>query len=332
MRFAHLSDPHPEWKTVAEDHMKNEEKLSYLYDLPIEEFRKIPYRPPPLSVNVPQPGQHLQISERQIRVRDGTKISLRIYRPMMTTGNHVLFFNIHGGGWTVGMPQTEEGQNRLIAARNEAIVVSVNYRLAPEFPFPYALEDSIDALKWTQSNARLLEADPSRIILGGGSAGANVAAVMAQIARDENMSGIIGQILNIPVTCHPDHFPHSKYEGNSYEQNALAPIVNAAKMHFFWNNYLPSGEAHPWNSPLLSKSLRGLPPTLVQVAGMDPVRDEGIAYAEALMAEGVDVKLKVYAGMPHAFYVYPDFGSSLEYLETMVEWVHQVSQTTQSTQ
>jgi acetyl esterase/lipase len=78
---------------------------------------------------------------------------------------------------------------------------------------------------------------------------------------NDNVQGLIGQILNIPVTCHPDHFPHSQYEGNSFEQNALAPIVSASKMRFFWKNYLPSGEAHPWTSPLLSKSLAGLPPT-----------------------------------------------------------------------
>lgn len=86
------------------------------------------------------------------------------------------------------------------------------------------------------------------------------ATVLAQIARDEMMPGIIGQIINIPVTCHPDHFPHSRYEGNSYEQNALAPIVSASRMRLFWNNYLPRAAAHPWTSPLLSESLAGLPP------------------------------------------------------------------------
>lgn len=87
------------------------------------------------------------------------------------------------------------------------------------------------------------------------------AAVLAQIVRDENIQGLIGQILNIPVTCHPDHFPHTRYEGNSYEQNAFAPIVSASRMRLFWNYYLPSAEAHQWTSPLLSKSLAGLPPT-----------------------------------------------------------------------
>ncbi|OAL53562.1 lipase esterase family protein [Pyrenochaeta sp. DS3sAY3a] len=328
MAYAHLSDPHPEWKKVAEEYKKIEETTAHLWALPIEEFRKVPYKPAPLSKDAPKPGEHVEISERQIPVRDGTEIGVRIYRPLVITNNHVMFFNIHGGGWTVGTPQTEETQNRLIAARNKAIVVSVDYRLAPEFPFPYALHDSIDAFKWAT-----LGADPNRIIVGGGSAGANLlklskATVLAQISRDENMGGIIGQIINIPVTCHPDHFPHSRYEGRSYEQNALAPIVSASKMRLFWNNYLPSADAHPWTSPLLSDSLAGLPPALIQIAGMDPLRDEGIAYAEALKSHGVDVKLQIYPGMPHAFYVYPDLGPSIEYFETMVGWIDEITQTT----
>lgn len=98
MDFAHLSNPHPEWKKVAEAHKTIEEKLAYLYTLPIEEFRKIPYKPPPLSMDAPRPGEHVEISERQIPVRDGTEVGVRIYRPLVVSKNHVMFFNIHGGG------------------------------------------------------------------------------------------------------------------------------------------------------------------------------------------------------------------------------------------
>ncbi|KAH7385685.1 lipase esterase family protein [Pyrenochaeta sp. MPI-SDFR-AT-0127] len=325
MRLAHLSNAHPEWEKVAERQKQIDEKLESIYKLPIEEFRKIPYQAPRLSDHTPVPGQDLTISVSQVVVRDGTKVGIRIYSPLAVTENHVLFFNIHGGGWTVGTPQTEEGQNRMIAVRNNAIVVSVDYRRAPEFPFPYALNDSIDAFNWVRSNAKALGADPNRIIVGGGSAGANIATVLAHIMRDEGVQGVIGQILNIPVTCHPDHFPHAQYEGGSYEQNAFAPIVNASTMRLFWNNYLPNVDTHYWASPLLSTSLAGLPPTLIQVAGMDPLRDEGIAYAEALKQSGVNVMLKVYPGMPHAFYIYPDLGPSVEYLETMVQWIEETT-------
>lgn len=98
MNYAHLSDPHPEWKKVAEEYKRIEEKTAYLYALPIEEFRKVPYKPAPLSKDAPVPGQHVEISERQIPVRDGTEIGVRIYRPLVVTKSHVMFFNIHGGG------------------------------------------------------------------------------------------------------------------------------------------------------------------------------------------------------------------------------------------
>lgn len=98
MRFAHLSNPHSEWENIAESQRKIDEKLEALYELPINEFRKTPYQPPPLSVHAPEPGRDLDISESQVTVRDGTKIGVRIYRPLVVSKNHVLFFNIHGGG------------------------------------------------------------------------------------------------------------------------------------------------------------------------------------------------------------------------------------------
>ncbi|KAJ3530541.1 hypothetical protein NM208_g9281 [Fusarium decemcellulare] len=317
-RVAHLSTPHPEWTKVAESHRVVEEKLSKLYSLPIDEFRKVPYRPAPLSANAPTPGNDLNITEREIEVRDGAMVALRIYQPIQLEKGHPLFFNIHGGGWTVGSPETEENQNRLITVRNNAVVVSVDYRKAPEFPFPYALNDSLDAFKWVRA------AFSDVVIIGGGSAGANVAAVVAQIVRDDGSAQIIGQLLNIPVTCHPDHCP-LKDEHSSFLQMSDAPILNTERMRWFWDNYIPSGNGNdPRVSPLLAKSLKGLPQALIQVAGMDPLRDEGIAYAEALRSDGVEVTLKLYPGLPHAFYIYPNLEPSIEYLESMVEWIDKI--------
>lgn len=146
--FAHLSTAHSEWEEIAESHRAIEERLDKLYSLPIEEFRKVPYRPPPLPRNAPVPGQDLVISQSQVAVRDGTLLDVRIYQPLNVSDGHLLFFNVHGGGtdtkrfltvdlvllryhlgWTVGTPETEEIQNRLIAVRNNAVVISVDYRL-----------------------------------------------------------------------------------------------------------------------------------------------------------------------------------------------------------
>lgn len=128
-------------------------------------------------------------------------------------------------------------------------------------------------------------------------------AVLSMMARDKGVSGIIGQILNFPVTCHPKHQKDlsDKYELGSYIQNHDASVVSATRMELFWDAYDPDANPEPYHSPLLAKSLRGLPPALVQCAGLDPLRDEGIAYAEALKAAGVDVELCTYAGLPHCF-------------------------------
>lgn len=155
----------------------------------------------------------------------------------------------------------EEAMNRYVAARTPCIVVSVDYRMAPEFRFPYAVNDSFDVLHWCRDNAQTLDIDKNRIILGGGSAGGNLAAVMAQMARDEGLSGIIGQVLGIPVTCHPKFFPTGDYEYESYKQNAEAPMLPGHTMMWFWDHYAPPAEVKPdpRHSPLLGK-LEGLPP------------------------------------------------------------------------
>ncbi|KAM5370013.1 hypothetical protein ACJZ2D_008696 [Fusarium nematophilum] len=290
----HLSRPNPAWNEVASTQFAIDRISDSLYSLPIEAFRQISYKPPPLPLDIPIPSRDLTIKGDQLTARDGASIKVRIYEPLNRRSRHLLFFNTHGGGWTVGSPETEEAQNRLIAVKNDVVVCSVDYRRAPEFPFPYALHDSIDALMWVSALC---------ITLGGGSAGANLAAVITHTLHNDGVQGIVGQILNIP--------------------NAHAPIVGASRMRSFWANYLPEAQPDPKASPLLAKSLEGLPPTLVQVAGMDPLRDEGLAYAQALRNDEVNVELRVYPGMPHAFYIYPDLEPSREYFQTMVDWIGQ---------
>ncbi|CAK7232066.1 hypothetical protein SCUCBS95973_008136 [Sporothrix curviconia] len=326
-RYAHLSAPDPAWLSVAEKHAPLDALAAEVYRLPLAEFRKVPYRPSPLPSNVPQPDTDITIRTDSATARDGASIGLRIYAPVgEAKEKRPLFYNIHGGGWAVGTTETEEAQNRFVAARNGAVVVSVDYRLAPEHPFPTAIHDSMDGLQWCLEHASELGVDTDRIVLGGGSAGANIVAAMTLLLRDDApLKGqfiVIGQVLNIPVTCHPSHSPSAKYELLSYEQNKHVPLVDAERMHIYWNHYIPAAEAGSLlASPLLASSLANLPPALVQVAGMDPLRDGGLAYAEALKSAGVATTLKIYPGMPHAFYVYPDLEPSQQYFDTVVEWI-----------
>jgi acetyl esterase/lipase len=145
------------------------------------------------------------------------------------------------------------------------------------------------------------------------------------MTRDERVSGVIGQILNIPVTCHPAFFPKSKYEYFSYSQNKDASVIDAPKMDWFWDQYMPEPEPEAYASPLIAKDLSGLPPALVQVAGMDPLRDEGLAYAEAMEADGVKVQVKTFRGLPHGFYMFPQLPATLEYIKNVTAFVETCS-------
>lgn len=172
----------------------------------------------------------------------------------------------------------------------------------PEDKYPYAVNDCFDALKWCSEHASELGINPKRIVVGGTSAGGNLAAVMAIMARDKGLPGIIGQVLNIPATCYPKFFPKEKYEYESWKQNEAGPGLSAERMLWFWDNYVGDNvEPEVYHSPILAKSLKNLPPALLQIAGMDPLRDEGIAYGDALKAAGVKAQVEVFGGVPHGF-------------------------------
>ncbi|KIW11720.1 hypothetical protein PV08_11022 [Exophiala spinifera] len=315
----HLSDIDPEFAKYKDQLDKD---LTALWELPIDEF-KAAWLSAPVSLpdNAPQPGQDYIVLDQVAPVRDGTEIGIRVYRPVKSEPGMTLILKSHGGGWVVGSHEVEEVENRFLAAKAGAVVVSVDYRMAPEFRYPYAVNDCFDVLQWCKRNATDLSINPERIIVAGGSAGGNIAAVLAQKARDENVSGVIGQILNIPVTCHPDFFPSDRYPGGSYQQNKDASIVNAPQMFWYWNQYMPEPSPEAYASPLLAKDLSGLPPALVQVAGLDPLRDEALAYAEALEEAQVPVTLRVYKGLPHAFYLLPQLKQSFEFWMNSVDFV-----------
>ncbi|KAF2102884.1 hypothetical protein NA57DRAFT_71870 [Rhizodiscina lignyota] len=244
----------------------------------------------------------LTIEDQEIPVRDGAKIGIRIYKPKSVQPQAPLVFVTHGGGWVIGVHGAEETMNKYIAGRNGAVVISVDYRMAPEFKFPYAVNDSLDALKWCIENADTLGIDKNRIILAGSSAGGNLAFILSQIALDEKINGIVGVIAGNPVTCHPAFFPKAHFELDSFETNADAPGLNKERMMWFWDLYVPDPQPDTLHSPLLAESLSGLPPALILIAGVDPLRDEGIAYADRLKEAGVPVQLEIYSGVPHGWH------------------------------
>ena len=241
------------------------------------------------------PESLARVEERSIP-GPGGKILLRIYTPEGRGALPVVVY-FHGGGWVIGTFETHDGVCRHLAKQSQAVVVSVDYRLAPEHKFPAAAEDCYAATCWVADNAAALGADAKRLLVGGDSAGGNLAAVVSLMARDRGKPKIAFQMLIYPVTNHA-------YDTPSYRDNADGYLLTRDAMVWFWNHYL-SGEsdgANPYASPLRAASLAGLPSAMVVTAELDPLRDEGEAYAEKLRQAGVPVKLKRYDGLIHGFF------------------------------
>ncbi|KAK7892964.1 hypothetical protein LTR67_007201 [Exophiala xenobiotica] len=261
----------------------------------------------------------------QVPVSDGTEVEIRILRPTNSESEHLpMFFVLHGGGWVVGGHDSESSMSRAVCVKNRMVVVSVDYRRAPEHKFPTALHDGYDVFKWMSANASAYHIDPTRIILAGTSAGANLISALTLKLRDDKLhEGVLGQVLNLPAVCHPDYAPTDKYELNSYEQNADAPTINGQSMRWFWSQYCPDAVAgsDPLASPLLAKDHSQLPPALIQVAGMDALRDEGIVYARVLRTAGVSVELKTYPGLPHGFILAIKMPVVNDYYKSVVDWI-----------
>ncbi len=226
-------------------------------------------------------------------------IPLRVYRPAdgATLGDPppVLVW-FHGGGWVLGNLETTDPVCRDLASGVPCVVVSVNYRHAPEDKWPAAADDCYAATAWVAENAGALDVDPGRIAVGGQSAGANLAAVVALMARDRGGPPLIFQSLNVPVT-------HYDFDSLSYQEKAEGYGLTRAAMEYYWNCYLahPDDGMHPYASPLRADDVGGLPPAHVLTAEHDPLRDEGDAYATRLQGAGVAVTHGRYAGMIHGF-------------------------------
>lgn len=222
-------------------------------------------------------------------------VNVRVYVPEGTAPFPVLLY-LHGGGWVVGSLESHDDLCRSLCKRAGVIVVSADYRLAPETRFPGGLQDASDVLRWLASNAASLGGDPARIAVGGDSAGGNLAAALALRNRARGGPPIAFQLLIYPVTVRD-------FETPSYRRYAAGTGLTRANMIWFWERYLekPEDAANPEAAPLAAADLSGLPPAFVATAEFDVLRDEGEAYAAKLAASGVRVRCVRYLGMNHGF-------------------------------
>jgi cation diffusion facilitator CzcD-associated flavoprotein CzcO/acetyl esterase/lipase len=210
-------------------------------------------------------------------------LQYRLYRPA-SDGPHPIVAYFHGGGWVLGGHDSDDPLCRDLCRRSDTVVVSVDYRHAPEHPFPAAAEDAYAAVQWIAANAAGLGGVPGQVAVAGWSAGANIAAVSCQLAREAGDPDIAGQLLLTPVT-------DCDLTRGSFVENGDGYVLTAPLMEWFWNHYAdPADRTDPKASPLRAADLSGLPPAFVVTCEFDPLRDEGIAYAEAMRAAGVPVE------------------------------------------
>jgi acetyl esterase len=227
----------------------------------------------------------------------GGSLALRVYTPP-GNGPFPLILCFHGGGWVAGNLDSYDAGARNLCAGVPAVVVSVDYRLAPEHRFPAATDDGLAALRWVADYAAELGSHPAQIAVAGDSAGGNLAAVTALRARDEGGPKLAGQLLVYPVTAHYTRGTRS------YAENAEGYLLTCPAMEFFWATYLdePAQMRNPYVAPLETVDLKGLPPAMVITAELDPLRDEGEEYGRRLQQAGVPAIVSRFDGMIHGFF------------------------------
>jgi len=265
-------------------------------DPPLESLSPTAARLAAIEGLAPWRGEPEPVASVENRVIDGG-VAVRIYTPEGVAPRPALIY-FHGGGWVVCDLDTHDVVCRAIARRSGAVVIAVDYRLAPEHKFPAAVDDCYLATRWVAGHTHELGIDPARIAVGGDSAGGNLAAVMALRSRDEPGLPIALQVMVYPVT------DLSSFDTPSYKEFAEGYFLTTSEMVWFRDHYLarPEDACNIQASPLLARDLRGLPPALVITAEFDPLRDEGEAYARRLKEAGVRVQCTRYGGMVHPFF------------------------------
>lgn len=226
-------------------------------------------------------------------------VMIRLYRPndALAGGNELLpgFLEVHGGGFMMGNVEMMDDWCQMISVKARCLVVNVEYRLAPEDPFPAGVEDCYATLAWMHTHATELGIDPERIAIGGQSAGGGIAAGLALLARDRSGPAISFQLLEIPEI-------DDRLDTASMKAFQDTPFWNRPNAVFSWQHYLGSdhrGEPSIYAAPARAKDLSGLPPAYVSTMEFDPLRDEGIRYALGMLEAGISVELHSYAGTFH---------------------------------
>lgn len=265
-----------------------------LCDLPPEHSRAL-YRQICMATTVPPAD--VQVTPHETRFA-GQAVRVRIYKPRDAVGALPVTLYFHGGGFVLGDLDAYDAVCRQLCADSGVMVVSAAYRLAPEHPYPAAVEDSFAALCWVAQAIEDFGGDPSRLAVMGDSAGAQLAATAALLARDAGGPAIAFQLLVYPPTAgaHDGNYP-------SRVQHGDGPTLTTRVMDYFSRHYYgPEGKSSDWRgAPLFAPSLAGLPPALLVLAAHDALRDEAMAYGEALAAAGNGVNIVEYHGLVHGF-------------------------------
>lgn len=233
-----------------------------------------------------------RVEDLQVPADDGAALPARLYAPSHARLPVLLYF--HGGGFTIGGLETHDSLCRQLALRSGGAVLALDYRLAPEHRFPTAVDDSWAAMRWLAQHGSALGLDPSRIAVGGDSAGGTLAAVAALHARDIGLR-LASQLLITPGTiAHADTASHKMFrEGFLLDEVSIA---------WFFDHYIAKAQRTDWRfAPLLAHELHGCAPACIVLAECDPLVDEGLAYADRLRLEGVHVQLELYRGLTHDF-------------------------------
>ncbi|WP_434587719.1 alpha/beta hydrolase [Streptomyces sp. A5-4] len=268
------------------------------------ELRRLLAAMPAMPVEPPRVGS---VEDRTVPgPQDAPGIPVRIYRPdpVEAPGPRPTVVFFHGGGWVIGGLDTHDVVVRNLCRAAGAVLVSVDYRLAPEARFPAAVDDAYAALLWAAGHIGELGGDQEALVVAGDSAGGTLAAVVALVAKERGGPRPALQALVYPAT-------DAGQDSDSYRTNATGYFMEATALRWFWEQYLgPEGDVgHPYASPLRAGDLSGLPPALIVTAGCDPLCDEGQAYAQKLRDAGVTVVERRYPGMFHGFFT---FGEHLD--------------------
>ena len=287
-------------------------KFPPLHQVPLEVARaqSLP-SPPPVPVE--------QIEEHRIVHPEGHDIPIRVYRPRTATSLPALVF-FHGGGWVIGTLDGYDSLCRCLAVQADCVVISVDYRLAPEHKFPAAPDDALAASRWVGEHASLLRIDGERLALAGDSAGGNLAAVTCVRLRDEGGPKPVGQLLVYPVVRH--YLPAT----GSVLENGEGYLLDLAAMAWFTGQYLhrEGDQTHPHYAVALTPNLSALPPALVITAEYDPLRDEGEHYAQLLLAAGNRADVLRFDGMIHGFFGMAGIDRGSEAIDRAASWLRSI--------